>query len=76
MTIWTVTLFDGRTTALEADEITTRADGSVWLLRSVAPPPDKLAVVAMFSRDIWSSCCPSDAEIVWHEPQRPAPRFA
>jgi hypothetical protein len=71
MTTWTVVLFDGRTTQLDADEITTRADGSLWALRSAAPPPDKLAVVAIFSRDVWSSCVPADAEIVWQE--RPPP---
>jgi hypothetical protein len=38
MTIWTITLFDGRTAQLEADELTTRQDGSLWALRSVAPP--------------------------------------
>jgi hypothetical protein len=71
-----VTLFDGRSGQIEADEITTRQDGSLWVLRSVAPPPDKLAVVAIFSRDVWSSCAPADAEIVWHERELPMPRFA
>ena len=72
MTLWTVTLFDGRTAQISADEITTRQDGSLWLLRSAAPPPDKLAVVAVFSRDLWSSCVPADAAIVWQE-RPPAP---
>jgi hypothetical protein len=76
MTAWTITLFDGRTTQIDADEITTRPDGSLWLLRSVAPPPDKLAPVAIFCRDVWSSCAPADAEIDWQECELPTPRFA
>jgi hypothetical protein len=72
MTTWTVALSDGRSTQLDADEVTTRADGALWLLRSAAPPPDKLAVVAVFSRDLWSSCVPADADIVWQE-RPPAP---
>jgi hypothetical protein len=76
MTAWTITLFDGRTAQIEAHEITTRPDGSLWALRSVAPP-DKLAPVAIFARDMWSSCYPCDAAIVRHESQRPtSSRFA
>jgi hypothetical protein len=76
MTAWTITLFDGRSTQLDADEVTTRADGSLWVLRSAAPPPDKLAVVAVFSRDVWSSCVPADAAIIWNEREWPTARFA
>ena len=76
MTIWTIHLFDGRTTQLEAVEVTTRNDGSLWLLRSVAPPPAKLVPVAILGRDLWSSCVPADADIVWHEREHPVPRFA
>jgi hypothetical protein len=73
MTAWTIHLFDGRITQLEADEVTTRADGSLWLLRSAAPPPDKLAVLAIFSHDLWSSCVPADANIDWQQrPNAPA----
>jgi hypothetical protein len=46
------------------------------VLRSVAPPPDKLAVVAILCRDVWSSCHPADADIVWHERELPTPKFA
>jgi hypothetical protein len=76
MTIWTVTLFDGRTAQISADEITTRNDGSLWLLRSVAPPPAKLVPVAVLAGNEWVSCCVCDATIVWHEREHPAPRFA
>jgi len=67
LTTWTVTLFDGRGTQIGADDITTRADGSLWLLRSVTPPPDKLVPVAVFAHSLWETCAPVDAEIVWHE---------
>jgi len=70
------TTFDGRTTQLDADEITTRNDGSLWLLRSVAPPPAKLVPVAILGRDLWSSSVPADADIVRHEREHPVPRFA
>jgi hypothetical protein len=76
MTLWTVTTFDGRTTTIEADEITTRADGSLWLLRAVAPPPAKLVPVAILAANEWVSCCAADAAIVWTERERPVPRFA
>ena len=76
MTIWTVTLFDGRTAQISADEITTRNDGSLWLLRSVAPPPAKLVPVAVLAANEWVSCCVCDAAIAWTEREHPASRFA
>jgi hypothetical protein len=75
MTIYTITLFDGRTTQISADEITTRNDGSLWLLRQATPPPDKLVPVAIFAHDLWSSCYPVGAEIVWDDSERLRSRF-
>ena len=58
MTTWTVTLADDQTIQVEADEITTRNDGSLWLLRSAKPPPDKLAVVLVLAAGEWSMAQP------------------
>jgi hypothetical protein len=75
MTAWTVVLFDGRTATIDADEITTRPDCSLWLLRQAGPPPEKLEVVAVLAASLWASCYPCDSAIDWYE--RPAgARFA
>ena len=76
MTTYALTLADGRTTTIDADELTTRQDGSLWLLRAAAPPPDKLVPVAVFARGDWSCAVRADAEIVWQERPTPMPRFA
>jgi hypothetical protein len=61
MTAWTITLApDDRTIHIDADEITTRPDGSLWLLRCDAPPPDKLATVLILARGQWRSAYPAD----------------
>lgn len=69
---------------MEADEITTRQDGSLWLLRSAAPPPAKLVPVAVFAARTWVSCIPEGARVLWEvapasptpEPVPTTPRFA
>jgi hypothetical protein len=37
MTGWTVALADGTTTTVDADELTTRQYGSLWLLCALDP---------------------------------------
>jgi hypothetical protein len=38
MTGWTVALADGTTTTVDADELTARQYGSLWLLARSTPP--------------------------------------
>jgi hypothetical protein len=77
---WTIALHDGRTVQVEADEITTRNDGSLRLLRAAAPPPDKLAVVLVLARGQWLTVRRADEPILFAgEPEHdevPVPRFA
>lgn len=76
MTTYTVQLTDGRTAQVEADEITTRQDGSLWLLRATAPKPAALVPVMVLAARTWSSCIPADAAIVITgepKPARPTP---
>lgn len=58
MTTWTITCSDGRTVQVEADELTTRNDGSLWALRSAAPPPDKLRPVLVLAGGAWTMAQP------------------
>lgn len=41
VTPWTIKLTDGRTAQVEALEITTRQDGSLWVLAATAPNPSR-----------------------------------
>ena len=70
---WTITLADGRTAQVEGDEPTTRQDGSLWLLKAVAPKPAALVAVAIFAARTWVSCWPDSAQILWTAEPRPAP---
>jgi hypothetical protein len=86
MTTFTIALADGRTAQVEADEVTTRQDGSLWLLKATAPKPAALVPVAIFAARTWSSCMQEGAQILWldvpakpagvSEPSQRSPRFA
>jgi len=85
VTTYVVSLSDGRTAQVVVDDLTTRQDGSLWLLRAAAPPPAKLVTCAVFARGVWQTCSPEDAGTVWgHDPSkaphvteaRTSPRFA
>jgi hypothetical protein len=65
VTVFVISLADGRTGQVEADEITTRQDGSLWLLRAVAKPPAKLEPVAAFAAKSWTSCIPQETAVLW-----------
>jgi hypothetical protein len=80
---FTIILSDGRTAAVEGDDITTRTDGSVWILKAVAPKPAALVATAIFARGVWSACYVEGAQVLWAaaesrtappEPSRPTPR--
>ena len=60
MTDWTITLADGSTTAVAADEVTTRQDGSLWLLAALNPRPAPLTPVLVLARGKWTAAYPSD----------------
>lgn len=64
MTTYTIQLSDGRTAQVEADEVTTRQSGDLWVLKAVAKPPTPLVPVAIFAARTWCSCTPTDAAIV------------
>lgn len=72
MTTFTIALSDGRTAEVQADEPTTRADGSLWLLKAVAKPPAAMAPVAIFARGLWQTCYPQGAAILWLTEPQPA----
>lgn len=85
MTTFTVQLSDSRTCQITADDLTSRNDGSLWFLRAAAPPPDKLAVVAILARGEWRTVLAEGAPVLFLDaPRQPAtlekpertPRFA
>jgi hypothetical protein len=73
-----------RTIRLEADDCTTRQDGSLWLLRALRPKPAALEPVLILARGQWESVMVEGANILFiGEPQpasasadKPTPRFA
>lgn len=65
MTTWTIQLHDGRTAQVQADEITTRQDGALFVMKAVAKPPAALVVVAAFARGVWQSCWPDSTAVLW-----------
>jgi hypothetical protein len=82
MTTFTIQLSDGRTAAVEGDDITTRTDGSIWVLRA-PPKPLPMTTVAIFVARQWTSCLVGDAQVLFSgEATQPAtkptptPRFA
>jgi hypothetical protein len=79
VTAWTVALSEnGNTITADADEITTRTDGSLWLLAAAAPPPDKLRPVVVLARGRWIAVYPAGADPFDPQPEAttPTPRFA
>jgi hypothetical protein len=60
-TTWTITLPDGGTLTVTADEITTRTDGSLWLLQALDPKPAPLVPVLILAAGRWFSIEP------WHD---------
>ena len=73
MTAWLITAADGATATIEAAEPTTRTDGSLWLLREVAPKPAPLVPVVIFARGQWISVVAADAEVASSTPPPPPP---
>ena len=59
MSTWIVEAPSHDTIRLECDEVTVRQAGDLWFLRSVAPPPDKLAVVLILARGQWKRTHPA-----------------
>jgi len=53
VTGWTVVLADGSTATVDADDLTTRADGSLWLLAALNPKPAPLVPVLILARGRW-----------------------
>jgi hypothetical protein len=84
MTTYLIQLSDGRAATIEADEVTTLADGSLWLMRSVAPKPSPPKTIAIIAARQWTSCTAADAHVlITGEPapastpaKQPSPRFA
>jgi hypothetical protein len=78
MTDWTVHLTGGVTITVAADEITTRQDGSLWLLAALDSPPAKLSTVLVLARGQWLAVHRADTNPLpepAREPER-VPRFA
>jgi hypothetical protein len=73
VTTYTITLADGRRAEIVGDEITTRADGSLWVLRAERPPPDKLVPVCVFAARLWRLVAPVGEPIVWDPACDPEP---
>jgi hypothetical protein len=65
MTRWTVHLTNGQQVEAQADDLTTRQDGSPWLLRVVAPKPAALAPLLILARGQWTHVCADDAPVTW-----------
>jgi hypothetical protein len=68
MTTYTIELASDRGVIdIEADEVTTRQDGSLWLLVATSPPPAKLVPVLILARGVWlqvgSSPLPAPATV-------------
>lgn len=80
MTAWTITLSDGGTYTVEADELTTRSDGSLWALRADLKPR-ALAPVLILARGQWRAVHPVGTQLLRELPElatehAPTPRFA
>jgi hypothetical protein len=76
MTDWTVVLADGTTTTVAADEMTTRQDGSLWLLAELDPPLTKLTPVLVLARGRWHACHPAAVSPLPEPAPPPTPRTA
>jgi hypothetical protein len=72
---WSIVLADAATAVLDADEVTTRADGSLWLLAALDPKPAPLRVVLILARGQWRAAHPSDVSPL-PDPEPPQPKPA
>ncbi len=70
MPAYTVTLADGRTATVDADEISVTAAGALVLLRGDPPPRSPVAVLAPRT---WHSCFPAGASPLPPTPGTPPP---
>jgi hypothetical protein len=77
VTTWSIHLASDRTAVVEADEVSTRQDGSAWFLRAEKPPPNKLSVVLVIARGEWRAIYPADSSPLPEAPKPPerVPRF-
>jgi hypothetical protein len=79
MTTYVVTLADARTCQVEADEVTSRADGSLWFLRA-PPKPQPLVPTVIFAARTWTTVLADGAQVVFigeakpTSPEKPKPR--
>jgi hypothetical protein len=72
VSVFVIELADGRIVRIEASEVTTRTDGSLWLLRAENPKPHPLVPVLVLACGTWSSCSPEEgAPVVWDPPDSP-----
>jgi hypothetical protein len=67
MTTYSITAADGCTATIDADELSTRQDGSAWFLIAVDRPPAKLQVLLILARG-WKEIRRSDLELDWTPP--------
>jgi hypothetical protein len=72
-TTYLVTLTSGRIAEVVADDLTTRADGALFLMAAVAKPPAALVTVAVFAARTWASCVPKDSTAVVYLDPPPMP---
>jgi hypothetical protein len=82
MTTFTITLSDGRTAAVDGDDITSRSDGSLWILRA-PPKPLPMTPVLILARGQRTSVSVEGAQVLFTGEPTPAtnappptPRFA
>jgi hypothetical protein len=75
---WAIVLSDGATIVVAGAEITTRSDGSLWVLAADTPPPDKLKPVLILARGRWHAVHPAGANPLPPATPKPEriPRFA
>ncbi|MGO9032221.1 hypothetical protein [Mycobacterium sp.] len=64
MTTYLISLSTGRTVQAEGDDVATRADGSLWVLRA-PPKPLPMTPVAIFAARTWTSCFTGDASVTF-----------
>jgi hypothetical protein len=67
-----------RTIRLEADDCTTRTDGSLWFLRATRPKPAALTPCLILARGQWDSVVVEGSNILFlgeppATPEKPAP---
>jgi hypothetical protein len=63
VTTFIVELTGPRTARIEADELTTRQDGSLWALVATKPKPAPLEPIAIFARGTWATVMAEGAAV-------------